>query len=428
MANLVDRFGQAIDKLAAEDPRRSRALMLAGLRAFGLKLSLLPEKRLPKSRQGIAVLLNRLVVEMLTHPDKAALTSVFLPCELLHAAGISPMCAELFAAFVNGCHAESGFIRAAEERGIAETFCSYHKVLLGSAYTGVLPKPRFIVNTSLVCDANNLTFRALAEHYGIEQFYVDVPPFDTPESLYYVAEQLRQLKGFLEDHSGRRIEDEALAEAMGRSARTVRSLKAAIPLKAAHWLPGDIASELYEIYATHIGLGTDAAERYAAQLLSDLAQAPRSGGLRILWIHTIPNWQQPVRELFNLSDRAVILSCDMNFDSLFEADPAKPFESMARRLVSSSFNGSGARRIGAAVEMARALNADGAVVFCHWGCKQTMGVSQQMKQALEEAGFPALILNGDGCDAANASDGQVKTRLDAFAEMLDAGRAGGPAR
>ncbi len=32
------------------------------------------------------------------------------------------------------------------------------------ACAGVLPKPRVVVNTFLVCDANNLTFRALAQH------------------------------------------------------------------------------------------------------------------------------------------------------------------------------------------------------------------------------------------------------------------------
>ena len=40
-------------------------------------------------------------------------------------------------------------------------------------------------------------------------------------------------------------------------------------------------------------------------------------------------------------------------------------------------------------------------------------------KALEKAGFPTLILNGDGADRSNTSDGQVLTRLDAFIEMLE---------
>ena len=33
-----------------------------------------------------------------------------------------------------------------------------------------------------------------------------------------------------------------------------------------------------------------------------------------------------------------------------------------------------------------------------------------------------LLLDGDGCDRANASDGQTATRLEAFLEMLAAAR------
>ena len=92
---------------------------------------------------------------------------------------------------------------------------------------------------------------------------------------------------------------------------------------------------------------------------------------------------------------------------------------MARRLVENHFNGRGERRIEKCIRMCSDLEADGAVVFCHWGCKQTAGISVSLKDALEENGFPTLILNGDGCDEDNSSDGQVSTRLNAFIEMLE---------
>ena len=42
-----------------------------------------------------------------------------------------------------------------------------------------------------------------------------------------------------------------------------------------------------------------------------------------------------------------------------------------------------------------------------------------VREKLEAAGFPTLILNGDGCDRSNSSDGQIATRLNAFLEMLE---------
>ena len=267
--------------------------------------------------------------------------------------------------------------------------------------------------------ANNLTFRALSDFYGIPRFYIDVPPRRGEESLSYVAGQLRELTGFLEAQTGKELEESALRAALVRTRDTVENFRASVPLRRDRFLSGDVTSEMYEIYATHIALGTPAAEKYARMLLDDLRAAPPARGKRILWLHTIPNWQAPVREMFNFSDRAQIVWCDMNFESLVDIDPDRPYESMARRLVASSFNGSGDNRIAAARSMARALRADGAVVFCHWGCKQTMGLSALMKRELEADGFPTLILNGDGCDRSNSSDGQVATRLSAFLELLE---------
>ena len=419
MADLVEKFGKLIDREAATHPDRCRRLLLTGYRMFGWKLRCKSDPRLPASRQYLAQLLNHAVVEMLSHPEQSALVSILLPCEPLHVLGIRPMCAELYAAFLNGADAEKPFVEAAEAAGIAETYCSYHKALMGSALTGVLPKPGFIVNTSLVCDANNLTFRALSEHYGIPQYYVDVPLRRSEESLRYVTEQLQGMTAFLEQQTGRKLDPEALHRAMVRTRNSVEASRSALLEKRTHFLPGDVTSEMYEVYTTHIALGTEEAERYTRMLLEDLRAAPPAHGVRLLWLHTIPNWQAPIRDTLNFSDRAQIVSCDLNFENLVDIDPAKPYESMARRLVASSWNGSGENRVSAARAMARSLRVDGVVCFCHWGCKQTMGLSARFKQELEADGFPTLILNGDGCDRSNSSDGQVATRMNAFLEMLE---------
>ena len=415
--DIVNEFGKTIDRLAPVHPNASRQLLLTGLRAFGWKLRHFPDKRLPVSRQYSAALMNRIVCNMIAHPDKAALVSVFQPCELLEAMDVVPMCAEMYSAYINGSDAELTFAEAAEAGGIAETYCSYHKVLLGSAFLGVLPPPQMIVNTSLLCDANQLTFRALAEHYHVPQYYVDVPPEQSEESLCYVTEEMRELRSFLEDHLRRKLDEERLREVMQRSRDTVAAFRACLPERRTHSLPGDLTSEMYEIYLTHNALGTKAAQQYARQLLNDLRSAPPARGIRLLWVHTIPIWQEPVKELFDLNNRCQVIACDMCLEGLTEIDPEKPYESMARRLVYSSWNG-GDERVSAAVAIAKALDVDGVICFCHWGCKQTMGLSGIFKTRLEAEGFPTLILNGDGCDRRNASDGQTATRLNAFLEML----------
>ena len=63
------------------------------------------------------------------------------------------------------------------------------------------------------------------------------------------------------------------------------------------------------------------------------------------------------------------------------------------------------------------------IQFCHWGCKQSSGGSLLLKDKLQEMDIPMLILDGDGIDRRNSHDGQIKTRLEAFLEMLDSGNA-----
>ncbi|MBR2256751.1 MAG: 2-hydroxyacyl-CoA dehydratase [Blautia sp.] len=420
MPGIINEFGNYINHQAPMHPQRCRELLLMAYRAYGLKLRYFPEKRLPPSRQYAAVHMNHVVTKMLAHPEHAALVSIFMPCELLEVMDVIPMCAELYSAFLNGTYAESVFAQTAEDEGIPETYCSYHKILLGSAYTGMLSAPAFIVNTSHICDANNLTFRELADFYGIDQFYLDVPLARNEESVGYVAEQLRELPSFLEEHTGKKFDEEKLFRIMQRSQRTVQKLKQVLVEKKRAYLSGDVTSEMYEIYLAHNGLGSAASERYADLLLGDIRKAPKAEGLRLLWIHTIPNWQTPVREKLNFHKDCQIICCDMCVEGLTDVDPLHPYESMAKRLVYSPFNG-GNSRVENSVKLAKELEVDGAVVFCHWGCKQTMGLSAALRQRLEIEGYPALVLNGDGCDRRNSSDGQTATRLDAFLEQLRQG-------
>ena len=43
----------------------------------------------------------------------------------------------------------------------------------------------------------------------------------------------------------------------------------------------------------------------------------------------------------------------------------------------------------------------------------------QAKREFEAAGFPTLLLDGDGCDSRNVTDGQMATRVGAFLELLE---------
>lgn len=418
MIKSTEDFGKYIEKLVETSPKKARDRLLLGYKLFGKKLKYFPEKKLPKSKREAAVYVNSVVQKFFEEPQNAVLVNIFMPCEMLEAMDIVPMCAELLSSFLNGTHCETIFLEEAEREGISETYCSFHKALLGTAYMNLLSPPMAILNTSFVCDANNLTFKELSSTLKVPNYYVEVPNDKSEESVLYVADQLREVTRFLEDLTGKKLDEEKLKEALKRSQDTIDIFKKILVEKENKYLPSDVTSEMYETYLVHNGLGTQMCYDYAKSLLEDFKDAKDFNGIKILWLHIVPSWQKPVRELFNFNDKIQIIACDMNFEDFVDLDYNKPYESMAKRLIYSNWN-TGGSRVKSALEMAKKLNVDGAVCFCQWGCKQTMGLSELFKDDFEKSGIPVLVMDGDCVDRRNSSDGQVSTRLNAFIEVLE---------
>ena len=175
---------------------------------------------------------------------------------------------------------------------------------------------------------------------------------------------------------------------------------------------------MFSAFALHTLLGTEETEHYTEECIRIAESAPPASGIRLVWMHTSPFWVKELRQLTDFNPDLQVVGCDMCFEGLMQTDVSDPYKAMAQRLVYSTFNGPVSRRIDRGIEEARRLNADGIVWFCHWGCKHTLGGAQLAKKRFEEAGFPCLILDGDGCDRSHGGEGQMATRIEAFIEML----------
>lgn len=130
--------------------------------------------------------------------QNSAIVSLYLPCEILHSMGISTLFPEALACYLAAARSEQIFIDTAEQNFVSQTMCSYHKAFIGMVETGVLPKPDFIINTTLACDANYLSFRRAAEHYNVPQYMIDVPYNYSSGAVDYVAKQIKDMVTFIE--------------------------------------------------------------------------------------------------------------------------------------------------------------------------------------------------------------------------------------
>ncbi|MCI5689763.1 MAG: 2-hydroxyacyl-CoA dehydratase family protein [Clostridiales bacterium] len=416
--DIIEQFGAKIGTLSVSNPQRARQLLTVGFQANGLKNKLTPRKS-TKSDRMLFQLVNQAMVTCLSKPQNNVMVSLFTPCEILHLQGLHPYSCEGFSSYLSGAMAEQPFLHQAEDTGIPNSLCSYHKVFIGAARMDLMPKPRFILSTSLACDANTLTFRHLSEFYGVPHFNLDIPFESSPQAVEYVAGQLRQMSEFLTRQTGIPVDDGQLVRTVARSQRTMALFDRTLRRRAGKLVRSSLTSELLRTAALHFLLGTPETETYVRQLAREVETAPPSQGKQLLWIHTTPYWVAPLRQLFDQSSRVQIAACDMSYEGIVEADPTKPYEAMARRLVYSPFNGPAERRIQRALEVAKTVEADGAVWFCHWGCKHTLGGARLGKKFLEEAGLPTLILDGDSCDRGFGGEGQAATRVEAFLEVLE---------
>lgn len=417
--DIIEKFGNVVGNEALKDPDKARRLLLAGYRLQEKKLQLFPDRELPLSGQYAARVVMKNIIQALAKPQNSAMMSIFVPGELLTAAGLTPYSVEALSCFIAGTKCEQIFLRKTEEEGFPETMCSYHRVFLGAALTGILPAPKCMIYTNLACDGNMMTFPYLKEKYSCPGFYIDVPYEKTQSSIKYVANQLKELKHFLEDITEKKITEEAVEKAVINSRKAAAHFNSQLDLRKDHDPVTSLTNELYAIFMCHLLAGSETSLKYTELLLEDVKNAPKGDGLHVLWMHIMPFLQQPVKEAFNYSKIMHISACDFVADGFREMQAADPYEAMAEKMVHCIYNGSVKERIQMAEKLAKQTDADGGILFAHWGCKGTIGASGLIKNVLETAGLPTMILDGDGCNPANTSDGQVSTRLQAFAEMLE---------
>ena len=86
--DVIEKFGNRVSSQALKDPEKARRLLLAGYRLQEKKLQFLPDRGLPSSGQYVARVVMKNIIQSLSEPENAAMVSIFVPGELVMAAGL----------------------------------------------------------------------------------------------------------------------------------------------------------------------------------------------------------------------------------------------------------------------------------------------------------------------------------------------------
>jgi benzoyl-CoA reductase/2-hydroxyglutaryl-CoA dehydratase subunit BcrC/BadD/HgdB len=140
---------------------------------------------------------------------------------------------------------------------------------------------------------------------------------------------------------------------------------------------------------------------------------------RLLWLHYIRPYYP--NEIISYLEAMGASVCFNEASHVYwePLDPAKPFESLAAKVLSIPNGGPLERRAGLALKLVDEYKVDGVIHFSHWGCRQSCGGEYVIRDLMRKRDIPMLILDGDGTDSRNYSKEQTRLRLEAFLEMLE---------
>ena len=377
---IIRTYGNIIKKYAPDHPLAAFRMIKAGLALEQFRSRNLADKKLPGAYQYLNTYAVGEVLEALKHPETSVWANIFAPVELLQCFGLHSLSIECLSSFLSGFTIEDYFLDYAENEGLASTLCSYHKNFIGAIDSGIIPPAAFAVTTSTICDG--------------------------------------ELVSMLEDTFHKKFQPEELTAVLQRENESKACYERFLKHMQTHHYPSTLTLQMYMLFASHMNIGTPEILHFYQQMEAEAAAAPEFHGTNILWVHLLPYYQETLREYFNLSDNYQIQAIEMNLDYRTPLNTEHPLDALAEKMVQNIYNGPYERKAKLVSELAQDLHSDGVINFCHWGCKQSSGGVMLLKEELDRQNIPLLVLDGDGMDRRNSHDGQIRTRFEAFLEVL----------
>ncbi|MBI4554073.1 MAG: 2-hydroxyacyl-CoA dehydratase [Planctomycetes bacterium] len=368
--------------------------------------------------------------EAYANEHRVVWTSLFVPSEILFALGLIPLSLEVIAALFAGAGQSPKGLAEAEAEGIPTDVCTFHRSALGFAFKGYLPRPIIHATTSTLCDSNIKMSRIGETITGKETLVLDVPYDLTKESIRYLSTQLEEFTKKLEAVAGRRMDPQRLREVLERANRTREKMLEINEIRTSPFSPLPGTKTLGFMLPSHVLQGSSRSEefytRLAAELKETVSAKEKSGAspeekIRLLWLELKPYFKCEIPTVIETNSDMKIAFEETNYVYWEPLDPQRPYESLARKLISNHYNGPLDRRIAVLKTLVKKYDIDGAIIFSHWGCRRNNAAVPVIKRELNLEGIPVMNLDGDCVDDQNFTSGQLKTRLEGFMEMLRCG-------
>jgi benzoyl-CoA reductase/2-hydroxyglutaryl-CoA dehydratase subunit BcrC/BadD/HgdB len=372
---------------------------------------------------------------------KVAWCSNNIPSEILEAMNITAVYLENYATVCASKRLSSAFCRAGERAGFSQDVCGYARILMGyilggdelpEAPYGGVAKPDFLIVNSYSCDSRMGWFTTMARTLDLPLYVLDSPYQPAGgctdlDNVAYTESQLRGLIAFLEEQTDTRFDPARLRQRIELSAKAndiqveIYEMRKRVPSPMG---AGDAYTVVWPgMYLT----GTKECDQFYEQLRAEMREriANKVGivpdeRFRLMW-SGLPFWYNMA--LMNyFEEKGGVVAIENAFFRYLTSLPQQdqdPVRDMAlRSTMHRAYAGSIGERIDLTVEVAREYSIDGVILSYNPSCRLFYILQPALKNALDRAGIPTLALECDMADERTYSEGQVKTRLDAFIERL----------
>ena len=416
MSRKSVKFGSFL-KRYMDDRSKFRRWLKLGLGMENFRRKYLADRDKPEFLR----IINQLSLEEVYFSLKGKSTvwvNLLAPSELLIPLKLNPVSAEGVSGMLSSMHIEGIALMEAAGQGVPDSLCTFHRASLGVSMKQLLPAPAFVMTTSILCDGNLPTFKRIATEYKTPFLFIDVPRGHLRSSVSYVLSQLEETVKAIEEITGRRYPMNDLSEVLQIERNTVESLQNARKHMNNRFLPQELFEIMNSLYVMHTLAGDRRLYEASRRLEEGLVTVP-DGRKKVLWLHIPPYYDNELFSLFSKDTTNVVVGNEMMWDWLYPVDPERPLESLAEKLVFNPLCGSVTDRGKLCLELADDLEVDGVIHFSHWGCRQSAGGVSYLKRLFEGKGLPFLELTGDCVDHTSEGAGQLRTRVQAFLEIME---------
>lgn len=381
-----------------------------------------------KSSQARERAIFRLLMESFREGSSVVWKSTFVPSEIIYALEAIPLYIESFSAVASAVDICPPMLDASEKCGYSRDSCTFLRAVLGASHKDILPRPDALVSTSYYCDGDPKIFDIFAEEYQKPHFYLHVPyAVEAEWAVEVLAEQLEELTLELAKVIGKPYHKERLSETIHNSNEARKYLLRANELRR-HIPSPVLGCEAIDYIAAITQLwGSPELVRTSRLLCEELEERIEKGiaavqgeRFRILWCHLRPYYNDEVFNYLEGHHKAVVAFESVNLITWREMDPEKPFRSLAEKLLANPAIGPYERMMREVIGMVKDYHIDGVIWMSPWGCRHFNSMAQLVKDGLrKEVDVPFYILDLECIDKRNYSKEQVRTRLDAFIELLE---------